>query len=311
MLNAYGKKEPTYGIFETDLTFLDRTKLILYFRMQPLSAAAFPLKNKLETDQIFKLSRFKELIKRTRPHQHDGYFELIVLLEGAGFHWIDDQLLPVAAPVAFFLSPGQVHCWQLTAIPKGYVLLFREDFIGPVAGSDLYPLLQQVEQQHEIALTDPQPVLDILLLLENEYQHPNGHSPAVLHGLTQVLFARLLQAAPHESPVRTGGGALYRQFMNGLRMQASSGNRVLHYARLLGVSPQRLNAVCRRVDGRSASELIEQQVILEAKRYLLHTDQTVTEIADALRFSDPSNFVKYFKKHTGQTPTAFKKMAFG
>ena len=298
-------------VYLKPIWLLTEPNLFFNFGMQPLLTSAFPLKNKLETDQIFKLSRFKELIKRTRPHKHDGYFELIVLLEGAGFHWIDDQLLPVAAPVAFFLSPGQVHCWQLTAIPKGYVLLFREDFIGPVVGTDLYPLLQQVEQRHEIALTDPQPVLDMLLQLENEYRQPNDHSPSVLRGLTQVLFARLLQAAPDESPVRTGGGALYHQFTNGLRTQASSGNRVLHYARSLGVSPQRLNAVCRRVDGRSASELIEQQVILEAKRHLLHTDQTVTYIADALRFSDPSNFVKYFKKHTGHTPTAFKKMAFG
>lgn len=301
---------PTYGIFETDPT-VDKTKPILYFRMQSLSAFGFPVKNKLETNQIFKLSRFKELIKRTKPHKHDGYFELIVLLEGAAFHWIDNDLLPVTAPVAFFLSPGQVHCWQLTAIPKGYVLLFRENFIGPVVGTDLYPLLQQVEQRHEITLTNPQPVVDMLIQLENEYRQPNGHSPSVLRGLTQVLFARLLQAAPDEFPVGTGGGALYRQFMNGLRTQTTSGNRVHHYARLLGVSPQRLNTVCRRVDGRSASELIGQQVILEAKRYLLHTDQTVTEIADALRFSDPSNFVKYFKKHTGQTPTVFKKMAFG
>ncbi|MBC3788438.1 helix-turn-helix domain-containing protein [Spirosoma utsteinense] len=278
--------------------------------MHPSSSVAIPAKNKLEAGQLFKLSRFKELIKRTKPHKHDGYFELIILLEGAGFHWIDTQRLPVAAPVAFFLSPGQVHCWQLTTIPKGYVLLFREDFIGSVAGAELYSLLQQVEQRTEIELTDCQPVVDILHQLETEYQHPQAYSPSILRGLTQVLFARLLQAAPAETTAKVGAGAQYRQFINRLRTQESVGNRVHHYAHWLGISPQRLNALCRRVNGLSASELIDHQVILEAKRFLLHTDQTVTEIAEALRFSDPSNFVKYFKKHTGQTPTAYKKSSF-
>lgn len=279
--------------------------------MESFPSIVFPSKNKLETGQLFKLSRFKELIKRTKPHKHDGYFELIVLLEGAGYHWIDTQRLPVTAPVAFFLTPGQVHCWQLTTIPKGYVLLFREDFVGSVAGSELHPLLQQVEQRTEIELTNCQPVIDILHQLEAEYQHQQDYSPSVLRGLTQVLFARLLQAAPAETAAKVGAGAQYRQFMNRLRTQESAGNRVHHYAGWLGISPQRLNALCRRVSGRSASELIEQQVILEAKRFLLHTDQTVTEIAETLQFSDPSNFVKYFKRHTGQTPTAFKKSAFG
>lgn len=278
--------------------------------IQSFPSVVLPSKNKLETGQLFKLSRFKELIKRTKPHKHDGYFELIVLLEGAGFHWIDTERLPVTAPVAFFLTPGQVHCWQLTAIPKGYVLLFREDFMGAVAGSELYPLLQQVEQRPDIELADPKPLVDILHQLEQEYQHPQDYSPAILRGLTQVLFACLLQAAPAETPVNVGAGTQYRQFINRLRTQNLMGNRVHHYAQWLGISPQRLNTICRRVSGRSASELIEQQVILEAKRFLLHTDHTVTEVADALQFSDPSNFVKYFKKHTGHTPAAFKKSAF-
>lgn len=44
------------------------------------------LKNKLEENKLFKISRFKEVVKRTKPHKHEAYFELIYLSQGAGFH---------------------------------------------------------------------------------------------------------------------------------------------------------------------------------------------------------------------------------
>lgn len=52
-------------------------------------------KDKLGKDALFKISRFKEIIKKTSPHKHEGYFELIFLYEGAGFHWIDTEKLQV------------------------------------------------------------------------------------------------------------------------------------------------------------------------------------------------------------------------
>lgn len=54
-------------------------------------AKQIALKNKLEGDRLFKISRFTEVIKRTEPHKHEAYFEVIYLAEGAGFHWIDTQ----------------------------------------------------------------------------------------------------------------------------------------------------------------------------------------------------------------------------
>lgn len=86
------------------------------------------IKSKLDGEQLFKISRFKEVIKRTKPHKHDAYFELIFLSEGNGFHWIDTQKFQITPPVVFFLS-GQLHYWEMTAIPKGYVMLFRDMFL--------------------------------------------------------------------------------------------------------------------------------------------------------------------------------------
>jgi len=64
------------------------------------------IRNKLEREQLFKISRFREVIKRTKPHKHDAYFELIYLSEGAGFHWIDTQKFQITPPVCIlFIRP--------------------------------------------------------------------------------------------------------------------------------------------------------------------------------------------------------------
>ncbi|GAA4447187.1 helix-turn-helix domain-containing protein [Nibrella saemangeumensis] len=275
--------------------------------MQPLTvtASSFEVKNKLEPDKLFKVSRFKELIKRTRPHKHDNYYEIIVLFEGAGFHWLDAEPFQVAPPTAYVLKPGQLHCWQFTGVPKGFAVLFKEEWVHAIHDAHLFNLLKELEQ--EISLSVGADVHLLLLEIEKEYLNPTPHSQVVLQGLLQVLFARLLQNRKAVATVAAGSEQLFRKFLSLLRKPGGPiSQRVYEYACQLGVSPQNLNAICRRVSGKKASELIAEQVILESKRYLLHTDHTISEIAYQLSFGDPSHFVKYFKKYIGQTPKQFK-----
>ncbi|WP_293010634.1 AraC family ligand binding domain-containing protein, partial [Mongoliibacter sp.] len=102
----------------------------LHIKMIP--ATPISTKNKLESQELFKISRFKPLIKKTKPHKHEGYFELIFIAEGEGFHWIETESYQVQTPDFYFLKPGQLHFWQFTAIPKGYVMMFKEEFVDAV-----------------------------------------------------------------------------------------------------------------------------------------------------------------------------------
>jgi AraC family transcriptional activator of pobA len=86
--------------------------------------------------------------------------------------------------------------------------------------------------------------------------------------------------------------------------------KVNQFASLLHITPQNLNHICRKMTGKSASELIRNEVLLEAKRYLIHTDRTVAQISDILKFNDASHFVKFFKRYTRTTPSKFRKPYF-
>jgi AraC family transcriptional activator of pobA len=273
---------------------------------------AIKVNKKLDGEQRFKISRFKEVIKRTKPHKHDSYFEIIYLSEGAGFHWIDTQKFQIAPPVAYFLS-GQLHYWEMTSIPKGYVLLFKEEFFDLLKQSDLLHLIHSMNDIVNVDLS-PDDGLDLIFEdMEREYKNPSIHSTALIQGYLQVVLIKLLRhKEAQDIPLRTSGTEqVFRRFVHLVQNTHPISNlKVNHYAELLNVSPQNLNAIARKASGKTAGELISEQVTLEAKRYLLHTDKTVSEIAFALNFTDPSHFVKYFKKLSGETPQTFRSRHF-
>lgn len=275
------------------------------------SQAGIKIKTKLEEKQLFKVSRFKEVIKRTKPHKHDGYFELIYLSEGAGFHWIDTQKYQITPPVVFFLS-GQLHYWEMTAIPKGYVMLFRQEFFNSFKHSQLIKLIASLQNTAHIHLSTTDHLNFIFDEMEREYKNPTTHSVELIQGYVQIALIKLLrQNDPTNVPEASKGQLVVRRFQNYIQGANPISNvKVNEVADHLGLSPQNLNAICRKVSGKSASELIAEQVILEAKRYLIHSDNNISEIAFALRFSDPSHFVKYFKKNVGETPQAFRSRYF-
>ena len=80
----------------------------------------------------FFIDRFHEKINKTRPHKHEDYSELIFLREGEGFHWIETEKYLVSTPDFYFLKPGQMHCWQFTAIPKGYVIMVKMSYFNEI-----------------------------------------------------------------------------------------------------------------------------------------------------------------------------------
>jgi AraC-like DNA-binding protein len=81
---------------------------------------------------------------------------------------------------------------------------------------------------------------------------------------------------------------------------------VSFYADLLNLSSYQLNAITKATLGKTCSELINEFIILEAKRTLLATSNQVNQIAYHLGYEDVSYFIRFFKKHTGYSPEAFR-----
>lgn len=268
------------------------------------------IKNKLDEGLTFKISRFKEVIKKTKPHKHDEYYELIYLSDGEGFHSIESDKFVVSPPEIYFLKPSQLHYWQFTSIPKGFVILFKESEFDPLKENiiiELYTKLFNIERLKLPSGKSPETFLNEIL---TEFKETTRYSKEIIHGLLKALFGRLLQYTIKNLEAQGLPLTIYDRFQKILTKDCPQFHKVNEFARLLNITPQNLNSICRKQTGKSASEIITGQIILEAKRYILHTDNTMNEIADILSFTDTSNFVKFFKRNEGITPFRFREKHF-
>ncbi len=254
-----------------------------------------------------KIVPFKSAIRRTEPHRHNGYFELIYLTAGEGVHVIDERRYTVTPPMLFVIRRGQVHCWDLTTSGEGYVLIVRKDLVDKLADGQLRSLFAAISKHTCLVLENPQAVSSLCeVLLESLPADREAVSEVAEWVLKALLGVMIEKARPLVRPVREPG-SLYEQFLHLLDEGSTIKRTVQYYAGLLHTTPQNLNNACRKAVARSATDVLEDFLLNEARRLLLYTHGTVAEIAFTLDFKDPSHFVKYFKRLTGQTPHHFRK----
>ncbi|WP_170139478.1 helix-turn-helix domain-containing protein [Larkinella arboricola] len=251
----------------------------------------------------------KPVIKTTQPHGHKDYHEIIFLTAGAGGHWIDVNQYPVAANTLYFILPGQVHCWALTQVPQGFVLMFRTDFLVENR-LDEAELIQLGHLLNGFSLT-PQQAEEINALLnsmEAEYNTAVANKEKIIGAYLQIILLKLQHIASQlPDALSRVDSPLVQAFGQALEKGYTTKRQVQQYADLLSVSPKYLNDLCKKATGQTASQLIEQRVVLEAKKQLIHTTKNVSEIAFELNFQDPSHFSKFFSRCSGMTPTQYRE----
>jgi AraC-like DNA-binding protein len=79
------------------------------------------------------------------------------------------------------------------------------------------------------------------------------------------------------------------------------------YAALLNITPNYLSSLVKTISGRSTKSFLDERLVTESKNLLMYTPLSVAQIADQLCFSEPTHFIRFFKKHTGITPAQFRQ----
>ncbi|SNR51480.1 MULTISPECIES: AraC family transcriptional regulator [Hymenobacter] len=247
----------------------------------------------------------------SEPHAHDFYL-LLYITQGQGTHTIDLITYDLQPGSLFFLVPGQAHSWSLSADTRGLILFFTADFY-----LEQYSALQLAEYPFFTPTHPPVRYLppheeEILPLLWRIYQAEATHPLPPNHDAVVRAYLYLcLELAARAYPVGPAAGPAHgllqvREFGLLLNQHFRTEKTVRYYAEQLHLTANHLNAICRRILNKTASDLIHERVVAEARRLLTHTGQSVAQVADAVGFEDASYFARYFKKYVGQTPEAFR-----
>ena len=250
-----------------------------------------------------------------QPHKH-SYFEVCFFTDGSGEHEIDFRTHKIVSPGIHFLRPGQVHVIRRGKEYQGYLLVFSEEFFNlnfqnmeVIPG---YPLITQLENGPILNLTQEQ-YDDFLQLIQNikkELVNSDEESDKIIVSFLKIFFLKLRQnfsklvTTKNETSSRMRG--LVYRFNQLVEENYTQIHHVKEYAEVLGESPINLNRAIKSVTGKTASEIIIERLILEAKRLLIYSDLNNKEVAYKLNYEDPSYFARIFRRKTGLTPSAFR-----
>lgn len=264
---------------------------------------------------FFRLEYLVKDIARLRaPHRHD-FYTFILVTGGLGSHKIDFRSYAVKASRLFLIAPGQVHAWNKLKNIKGFMVMFTDAFVALSKGRKImsaWPLFGSGQPCYiDLRETELHEWAHEFFQIEKECNDSRIFSrDAIFYSIGKLLVraSRLYHSIEHPA---TAGDTLLIKFQGLIERHFREFRNPARYAKILSVTPNYLNLVCKQRGGRAAGKLITQRVVLEAKRLLAHTELTAAEIAYRLNFDDNSYFGRYFKRQAGMTPAKFRSQQRG
>ncbi|UTW63119.1 helix-turn-helix transcriptional regulator [bacterium SCSIO 12741] len=137
--------------------------------------------------------------------------------------------------------------------------------------------------------------------------HIQGEMLRVLLKRLLIKSSRLTKQLLINPEIKDSQLDIVRRFNVLVEMHFRQKHQVKDYADLLFKSPKTLSNLFAQYNSQSPLQVINQRLVLEAKRLLAHSDKTVEELAFELGYSDAANFSRFFKKHVGESPISFRK----
>ena len=129
---------------------------------------------------------------------------------------------------------------------------------------------------------------------------------AYLYKLGSILYRHRPELQAEAAKPLKREEILFKEFIRLVSEHHRKERRVDFYAEQLFLSPKHFSTVIKKVSGKTAGQWIDEYVILEAKTLLKYSVMSIQEVAYYMNFPNPSFFGKYFKQHTGMSPSEYK-----
>lgn len=244
-----------------------------------------------------------------KPHKHDFYL-ILYIEKGGGVHTIDFKDYKILPNSVFLMTPGQVHSWQLDAGTDGFIIFFTKGFYQMQSSEHNlleFPFYHSLSASPSIVVQKNEVVDFIFRQMLSEFSSNQHTNQRLLRSYLDVLLLKLSESFP-ETKEFDSNTTTYklRKLEQLIERNFRKLKQPADYADLMNLSSSYLNSICKNNLGKTLSELIQERVILEAKRLFAYSDSNVNEVAAKLNFADVSYFTRFFRKQTGLTPEAFR-----
>ena len=274
------------------------------------------VKKKYGKELLIDCSLFstRKVILRKNPFILD-FYGIYIITSGEGSILLDNSIIPFSKGSLLFFQPNQVRQWQNVASSfDGYFLVFEKEFVETFFQDNFFIYRFQFfhNNNSSYAIECKQDFLSSLIntckLINTELGNLQEDSH---HFLRSILYNILIQINRKFIEQYGLSDNLFQnnlglQFKQLLEAKIRSYQRVEDYADFLKISRAHLNNISKKTFGLHVSVLIKEKLLTEIKRELLFTNKSIKEISFEMNFSDISNFMRFFKKHTGINPNEYR-----
>ncbi|RAW00439.1 helix-turn-helix domain-containing protein [Pseudochryseolinea flava] len=244
------------------------------------------------------------------PHRQEGY-NVSLLLKGSMTRYIDFDRHEIHAPAIICIGPDQINQYESADDAEMICISFSQDFL--IAEMKRWVACWECMFTNVILNADEKDMEELRVyadLMLKEFSSDKPKKEIIIRNLLNafiITIARMRDAMASIMMMDMSSNKIVEQFKSYVDAQFKEKTQVAQYAEMLSVTPGHLNDLIKTTTGRTAKQVIDEKRIMEAKRLLFWADYNLKEIAGQLSFEDDSYFNRYFKKHTGFTPSAFQR----
>ena len=254
-------------------------------------------------------------------HVHQGLHQVVWLRSGPVDARLDDSRTQAQGPALIVIPPGVAHAFRFSPASDGHVLTVNAALLTEGDAREAGEALQHLFASPRVFVLDAQ-ASDVARLqplfeaLQGEADAADSVDSPVTRWLARALVWRLARLGDRE--VRDEAGrprgtapqrALYTRWVVLMEAHYLAHWPVSRYAQTLGLSTERLNRMVRAETGLNAQALLHQRLLREACRRLVHVAAPVSRLGFELGFEDPAYFCRFFKRHAGLSPSAYRQRA--
>ena len=249
------------------------------------------------------------------PVTLDG-FAAIIMMQGEATVSIDMQTYAIRPDMIVFFNPDSIiRTVKSSSDAAAYCLAFSKSFVNElqIDLSTSLPVYMRFGKEPVLEVTeqDVAEIRQLFRLIKTMLQSDKErYRQEIIRTLFTAVFYIITEINQRVQPGERKQGRceiIFEEFMNLLEQYNKQERNVSFYAEKLGITPKYLSSVVKEVSGKTAARWIDESVILEAKALLKYSGMSIQEIAYHLNFSTHSFFGKYFKQHTGTSPSRYKR----
>ena len=272
-----------------------------------------PMSDFYSNDLKIHLERNKGFFDK--PHRHD-FFLCVLFSKGSGTHEIDFNTYNIKPGSVYFLRPGQTHYWKFDSKPEGYIFFHTQNFYEfhfSKSKLEQFPYYYSYKNTPTLHLDSNETTyLESIFRKINDEYHKN--LPYKKQKIASLINIAYIDLARHYSPFEPDKDITSATYIETLRslermidMHYKTEKLAKFYAGKLNITSKHLNRIVKGTLGKTTTDLITERVMLESKRLIVHSNNSLSAISEILGYQDYAYFSKVFKTKTNVTPLEFKK----